>query len=160
MKICHGFSTLEFLIYFSIMTFFSCLVTHAWWRFHHLIGIHADESNRVNLYCAHDLLVRDLMQASPDRMTWYVQDQHFIWRTSACDVGWELSEQKLFRSQGSFNFYTATWSKRTRCLIADTIEHLQLTMHYKDENVRIIESSCVKAMTHDSRITYLKNRIL
>lgn len=133
-----GFSSIEFLLYFCIMTVLTVVTTTA---VMYAYSRNMEELRRVYysamLYGAHDVLAQDIFQACAASTDWYQKDEHaLIVKTAAHNIGWELKKSKLIRSAGSYKGVIATGitactfhityeGKRVRALTTTLVAHGQ-----------------------------------
>lgn len=88
----------------------------------------------------------DVHMASSEHSAWKKISPHeLIWQTTSSDIGWSFSDNKIWRTKGTFDTQHDRWAKKHTSLIGhaienvlfsvDLIEHTQVkhgTMHITD----------------------------
>jgi hypothetical protein len=114
-----GYLAFEFILYFFLMTLLITLVMQ--WAATSQVQLQAA------LYAAHDVLVRDVLQAPADLTLWYsCSTNNYCWHAQGVDVGWYVIEGALMRLEGAYNRVTHEWIARQRSLMAQGVTTLEL----------------------------------
>jgi type II secretory pathway component PulJ len=121
-----GFSLLELVSYIMLASFFSLLL----FRFSvNNLSSCALLKQKCALIASQlfikDLLMRDIMQASPEKKDWQIAQNSCIFQTSEQSIGWQIKNNKLYRIIGAYNFQKGTWRKKSKMLIANNISELK-----------------------------------
>lgn len=127
-----GFSVLEFLIYFLITQLFLLIIMQ--WMSTQSYSIKKEQHacmRSMSLYGAYDRLVYDLRKIELHQ-PYDVHENCCVARQGQHDIGWELVKNKLFRSEGSYNYNEHSWVHRHKNLVADALESLQCEFHYNN----------------------------
>ncbi len=125
-----GFTLLELLIYilfFSFITMASATWMARLWQ--DCVQRSKKQKSLINLYTAHDILIRDISGAPIDKSQWKeIKDDCIIWHTQKGDIGWLQEEDKLVRIEGSYISKKKQWSKKTKNIIAKPIQTVQFEL--------------------------------
>lgn len=126
----NGFTLLEILIYilfFSFITLAASMWIARLWQFSMLRS--KKQESLITLYCAHDVLIRDLRAAPSDPTQWKAtQENCIIWHTKNGDIGWLQDNDQLIRIEGRYNNTKKKWTKKTKSIIAKKINNVQFHM--------------------------------
>jgi hypothetical protein len=133
-----GFSVIEFLIYFLIMSLLF-MVSIEW-----ILHMHRRyKKNKADIFCSVKIggvihyLRCDIQRISTDECHWKLFDyERYIWSDGSLDIGWELKKRCLWRSEGHYKADMKTWSKRSKSLIAQNID--DCTLRIKREGDRVV----------------------
>ncbi len=84
----------------------------------------------TDMYCAMDLICRDIMQADPNSVG-------NIFKVNNIHIGWEFKNNKLIRSEGIYN---GKWIKRTQSTVCE-LKNFSITPLKNNQNkiVQIIK---------------------
>ena len=117
----NGFSLLEFLIYFTLLSFLATTIFSWLARSHHILKNRSKQAaGLLQLYAAHDVLVRDLHAAPALREHWKkIDTKELVWCAGEYDVGWRLEGKKLLRLQGHYDAGQQQWKKKRKSVVAD-----------------------------------------
>ncbi len=126
-KACNGFTLLEMMLYVLFVSFIAT-ATASW-----MVRLWTASTARnkkqamlITLYTAHDMLVRDIHDASTDRSKWKeIGTECIIWHTKEGDVGWQREQEQLVRRDGRYSAKKKQWGKQTKNLIADHIDEVR-----------------------------------
>jgi hypothetical protein len=135
--------------------------------FNWMISMHASLKNPTKnvailtgIYAAQDLLMRDLYSVPIEMELWKDHaTSQLIWHAVDKDIGWLLEHEQLYRIEGTFNVAQATWSEKTRSLVADEIRKCKFelnTIKSKDKTY-VTSISCM--INESSFIVTPRNRV-
>ena len=136
----HGFSLIEFTIYFFLVLLLSTLVIH-WVSSSHI------RMSRVGNKClqslavcaAADCLMRDLYTAPSDLEKWKLCDESagYVFCAGSLDVGFACDEGSLVRSEGTYNTTAGAWSTRKKSVIARDVTACTLTRVFAEKSNQV-----------------------
>ncbi len=117
-----GFTLLEVIIYILLFSFIT-LATSLWiarlWQF--CVAKEKKQVSLITLYCAHDILSRDICNAPADKTKWKENNETcLIWHTQKGDIGWTQDDGQLVRIEGRYNKKQKKWTKKTKNKLATT----------------------------------------
>lgn len=123
----HGFLLIEWLVYCMIIAFVALCT--ALWLSNCYIPIIKDaqaSSAMVDVWVAHDLMIRDLRNAEGD-LPWKTQKiatSEYVWKMRSSSVGWAIHNKKLIRTEGDFN---GIWRSSSRAIVARGMSSFGIT---------------------------------
>ncbi len=119
----NGFSLLEFLVYFMLLSFLATTIFSWLAHSHHTLKNRSRQATELlQLYAAHDVLVRDLRAAPALREHWKkIHTKELIWHVGNHDVGWRVEDKKLLRLEGRYDAEKQQWMKKTKSVVADKV---------------------------------------
>jgi hypothetical protein len=123
-----GFSLIEFLLYFVLMTMM-VMLTMDW-----IVSCHVRVANisrmcteYIALTAAHDLVMRDLACAHVDNAYWKkITPTGAIWSVGQNDIGWEVCDTILMRHQGLYDAERDAWLTVHSYKVADAVKRLTI----------------------------------
>ncbi len=130
-----GFTFIEVLIYLClfavIATASASWIAHLWTMFVNQSG---KRTTLLNLYSAHDVIMRDARSAPQDPSKWKKRDTNFIlWNCGEKDIGFMVEKDSLMRVEGTFD--GERWQRVTKSVLIKPIEQVSFRVQ---ENGTII----------------------
>lgn len=86
----------------------------------------------VDLHSSLDLMRADFACCFENKIE--VHDNTIaIWKSSELDIGWQVLDNKLYRSEGKFDYKKKQWNWHKNYLMADQIEKI-ITLYDKENH--------------------------
>lgn len=113
-----------YLAFFSVIALASASwIARLWTTF---IKQSAHRATLVNLYCAHDVIMRDIRMAPRDPALWKKREADaLIWHTSSKDIGFVKIQDSLMRIEGTYT--NDHWNSATKSLLVKPIDNVHFT---------------------------------
>ena len=113
-----GISLVECIIYCVLWAVLSVLV-FSFFSMHSQKFLNVTHQGQAYmlLYSTSSLLERTISMANPALAYWDTT-QGLIFRTSKGDIGWNIKDQKLYQTVGTYDFIRHHWTKKSATLIA------------------------------------------
>jgi hypothetical protein len=131
-----AFTLIELLIYIASFAFFSIIVFGFFVQTHKKIlldSVQNEKMIRGNITL--DLLKRDLMCASADKIDWDMQN--FVFRKTVLDkngvacpvcISWALQDGTLIRAEGEYSFVTKTWKNKILSKVQNNFKYFDFSL--------------------------------
>jgi prepilin-type N-terminal cleavage/methylation domain-containing protein len=117
-----GFTLIEFLVYISLFSIVVLLVNQ--WVAMSLLPTQKSMKRMrsvSSLHAASEVLTRDVHAGSQEEQKWYIiEDQKIAWQINQSGICWEIRDNLLFRSEGSFN--NGIFNKNSENLVGQNID--------------------------------------
>lgn len=119
-----GFSLIEFLVYFSVMTMLAGLSMSSFMHFFSYAQYSEQSTLMVSsLTSAHDLLTRDIALRNN-----VAGSTEKVFRVGSDDIRWCVREKKLIREKGVYDYVHQRWNKKRDNVVADGIEVCEISL--------------------------------
>lgn len=88
------------------------------------------QESLLQLYTAHDILIKDLSYAPCNNQKWKeCNEVCMVWHMEKknVDIGWQLEHEKLIRIEGLYNGQKNQWVDKTKSVIATPVKGIHFT---------------------------------
>jgi len=172
MKNQNGFTLIEWMIYFALISFVLTGIFHFVATTQKQLIRLSRKSSIVSQLCgAQDGIAHDIAVAPVDPQIWTtLSREHISWKKGEEHISWFLEKGTLYRSRQQFDKKTQSWKKKRKAVVVRDLESVQFIPNYKhilhkDKNIlHSFMCKMQKVVAEKSynveRTVLLRNRIL
>jgi len=166
MKHASGFTIIEWLIYFFLITTVLTGIFHFVATTQQKLLHLSKKSSAVAQLCgALDALVHDLATAPTDLQKWTLLGPGQIsWKKSDGTIGWNLNKKNLYRSYQQFDKNKQAWGKKKKNIVARGVESIQFIPSYEKffaGNKQLVQTiTCKLRYVVEGRISTVERTVL
>ncbi len=134
MRIAQGFTIIEWLIYFFLISFVLTGIFHFAFTIHqNVVQTEGRSTLLLSLSIAHDVVARDLAVAPGSLERWKNFQGDFIsWKQDEREIFLGKEKESLVRTERKFNRKLNKWGKKTKSLLARHITSVKFHPKYQE----------------------------
>lgn len=156
-----GFMLIELLVYLILIGFVSYLSFQLFIQTTQISAAITKENKiLMQVLSARDFIERDIGCAKNWMLHWSVQENQMICATDQASIGWILKNNCLYRIQGDYNFKEKKWNKKSKTIVADSIDVFSCALNAHGQSVNAVVFELQSGAHRIKHHVYLNNRVI